>query len=426
MSIQSQIDRINGAKDSLKSAISSKGVSVPTGATIEDLPALVRSISQEGGSGSGIIDVTQLPTDGIDEGAVYRLTESYKSSNGDVMVLFPDEETGELVSFPLAYMLGAECECYLIDSLEEAVALDITVEPLVFAVNILRTDGIAYIFSPEMIGETPLPIGLGLFQIEGFDKGYTDNIYLETEMGVYTTREQYDTFQRWFIRENGEWKEISAHINLLLTNGTEKNETLLGVYDGADVTIASGGVFDLTSLIRNEKKIPFKINVDTPCIGDILNNDLPEHIPIEWFKKKDGTYVYYLDNKMFCGTSIISIDMPDGIEHIGNEVFCQCSNLTLNKLPENVMRLGQRAFSGCHNITITDIPSDVYLIEDHAFEYCGSLTTITFHSVPNMYSDIFKDCPNLTTINVPWGELDQTGAPWGATNATINYNYTEG
>jgi hypothetical protein len=49
MSIQSEIDRINNAKTSIKSAISSKGVSVPSDASIEDLPALVRSIPQEGG-----------------------------------------------------------------------------------------------------------------------------------------------------------------------------------------------------------------------------------------------------------------------------------------------------------------------------------------------------------------------------------------
>lgn len=49
MSIQSEIDRINGAKASIKSAISSKGVTVPSDASIEDLPALVRSIPQEGG-----------------------------------------------------------------------------------------------------------------------------------------------------------------------------------------------------------------------------------------------------------------------------------------------------------------------------------------------------------------------------------------
>lgn len=49
MSIQSEIDRINNAKAEIASAIESKGVPVAEGTSIEDLPALVRNIPQEGG-----------------------------------------------------------------------------------------------------------------------------------------------------------------------------------------------------------------------------------------------------------------------------------------------------------------------------------------------------------------------------------------
>ena len=49
-----------------------------------------------------------------------------------------------------------------------------------------------------------------------------------------------------------------------------------------------------------------------------------------------------------------------------------------------------------------EIPESVEIIEDYAF----------------------KNCTALTTINVPWSEGEVASAPWGATNATINYNYT--
>lgn len=39
-------------------------------------------------------------------------------------------------------------------------------------------------------------------------------------------------------------------------------------------------------------------------------------------------------------------------------------------------------------------------------------------------ADAFEGCTNLITINVPWVEGAVANAPWGATNATINYNYT--
>lgn len=50
MSVQAQIDRINNAKAGIAEAISEKGVAVAEGTSIDDLPGLVRSIPQGGGS----------------------------------------------------------------------------------------------------------------------------------------------------------------------------------------------------------------------------------------------------------------------------------------------------------------------------------------------------------------------------------------
>ena len=61
-----------------------------------------------------------------------------------------------------------------------------------------------------------------------------------------------------------------------------------------------------------------------------------------------------------------------------------------------------------------------------AFSECTSLTSITFKGTPTLInSATFFDCINLTDIKVPWAEGAVSGAPWGATNATITYNYTE-
>lgn len=49
MSIRSQIDRINNAKSEIASAISSKGVTVPANASIDDMAEYIEQIT--GGSG---------------------------------------------------------------------------------------------------------------------------------------------------------------------------------------------------------------------------------------------------------------------------------------------------------------------------------------------------------------------------------------
>lgn len=53
------------------------------------------------------------------------------------------------------------------------------------------------------------------------------------------------------------------------------------------------------------------------------------------------------------------------------------------------------------------------------------MTELTFEGTPtSLDAAVFYNCNNLTIINVPWAEGAIANAPWGATKATINYNYT--
>ena len=94
------------------------------------------------------------------------------------------------------------------------------------------------------------------------------------------------------------------------------------------------------------------------------------------------------------------------------------------EVPEGVTRIAEFAFGGWTSLTSVVIPNSVRNIGGDAFSGCG-LTSVTFEGKPdNIYQDCFRACFNLTTINVPWSEGEVANAPWGAINATINYNYT--
>lgn len=91
----------------------------------------------------------------------------------------------------------------------------------------------------------------------------------------------------------------------------------------------------------------------------------------------------------------------------------------------NVKYIYDSAFYGCTNLIITELPVGLRSIGLGSFGACTGLTSLTFKSTPtSIGSGAFANCTNLTTINVPWAEGAVEGAPWGATNATINYNYT--
>lgn len=119
-------------------------------------------------------------------------------------------------------------------------------------------------------------------------------------------------------------------------------------------------------------------------------------------------------------------ELPSGITKIRSYAFQGNTDLSLTSLPSTVTSIGRNAFEQCTNLSLTSIPSSVKSIGDWAFQYCTGLTTLTFKGTPSsIASNAFINCTNITTINVPWADGAVAGAPWGAKNATINYNYTE-
>ena len=348
MSIQTQIDRLNNAKSEIASAISSKGVAVAEGTSIDGLPALIRSIPQEGGSsggtGSGIIEVPELPTENIDENAVYRVVvntenEVYVIKNGEVY-------TAEQYSAAT----GMGYKVYFVDELPS----NMEVTSQVLHLYVLNSNGIGYL-DLMMSGNTQ-QIGTVLFGSTEYDRGYTNKINAEVLDGIYVTR----SFQKedWFIRENGKWRQISPDVQ------------------AKTVEIFKFGV---TEIKPDEGKVLGSVAVDVKVAsaGDFIDESL-EEITEEHFRKSNGKYCYF-----------------------AKAVFERYENLKRATIHKDVMML------------------------QNTFQNCTALETVTFRGTPtSVVSSTFSNCPALTTINVPWGYTAVSGAPWGATNATINYNYT--
>ena len=126
-------------------------------------------------------------------------------------------------------------------------------------------------------------------------------------------------------------------------------------------------------------------------------------------------------------TVLTNITMPK-VKLIDADGFNGCDSLAITSLPESLTWIGSSAFQLCKNLALTSLPSGIRGIDSYAFRNCTGLTSMTFEGKPTstIYSNVFTGCTNLTTINVPWAEGEVANAPWGATNATINYNYTGG
>ena len=127
-------------------------------------------------------------------------------------------------------------------------------------------------------------------------------------------------------------------------------------------------------------------------------------------------------------TTLVSINIPNGVSCIspytfdgcvnltsvtfGNSVgsvigdyaFRNCDSLTSVTIPDSVTTIGYEAFNDCAILTSVTIPDSVTTIGDYAFKNCDSLTSVT---IPDRVTTIgkwaFSDCDNLTSVTIPDG-----------------------
>lgn len=124
--------------------------------------------------------------------------------------------------------------------------------------------------------------------------------------------------------------------------------------------------------------------------------------------------------------STTDIVIPEGAYYIGDRAFSTFRSLKTITIPETIEYINSEAFYDCFSLQTVKFPSSLKQIENNAFVNCYSLSSVTFEGTPTgtLSKTSFVNCSNLQVINVPWAQGAVANAPWGATNATINYNYT--
>lgn len=167
---------------------------------------------------------------------------------------------------------------------------------------------------------------------------------------------------------------------------------------------------------------------------DIIKNGIVEIVPDDGYSMSKVTVTVNVPSEGSANNDFIpmiersssSIVIPNGCTAIGDYAFYSHSALTSVNLPDTVTSIGYRSFYQCSTLAEINLPTALGVIGSQAFYNCKALTSLTFRSTPtSIASNSFGACTNLKTINVPWASGAVANAPWGATSATINYNYRE-
>ena len=160
-----------------------------------------------------------------------------------------------------------------------------------------------------------------------------------------------------------------------------------------------------------------------------------------------GETVKWNGSGQFSGCSkLTNVSISNGITSIPEGCFRECSSIDNVILPDSVTELGESVFSGCtslKNITLSKnlkaIPSycfskcafESFLIPDDStietlgdalFQNCGNLTSVYIgNNVKTIGSGCFYGANSLATIRINQKENAISGAPWAASNATVEW-----
>ena len=121
-------------------------------------------------------------------------------------------------------------------------------------------------------------------------------------------------------------------------------------------------------------------------------------------------------------SSLTEITIPNSVTTMEYGAFMGCSNLVSATLSDNLTIIPMQAFSQCSKLTSINIPNSVTTIEGSVFSYSNAITTINIpSSVTTINSNAFYSC-GLTSIYIDQPNNGVSGAPWGASNATVYWN----
>ena len=110
-----------------------------------------------------------------------------------------------------------------------------------------------------------------------------------------------------------------------------------------------------------------------------------------------------IEDDAFNGCGIVSIIIPNSVEHYGRSIFKNCTKLTDVKMSANALTIPESTFYNCSLLRTVDIPNGISEIRSNTFYNCAELVSLSFlpKTVTSIDSSAFYGCVALSAVALP-------------------------
>ncbi len=234
----------------------------------------------------------------------------------------------------------------------------------------------------------------------------SNNVYNESKSEFYQENNVNNIISE---DENSNYDPVGKLLSETLMYPSQNDEWKYDVYQTYIEITEYVGDTSKTNIVVPEKIENLPVKAFSASIrGGVNSIDLPSTLII--LGERNGYSSF--------GSSLKSINLPEGLIEIGEDVFSGCEELSDIQLPSTLRRIGESAFEYCDSLTSLTIPASMEKIEAGAFWSCDALEEVTILS-----TTVSLDVSNLKCTTI-FGYAGSTAASY-ASNRGINFKIIE-
>ncbi len=109
-----------------------------------------------------------------------------------------------------------------------------------------------------------------------------------------------------------------------------------------------------------------------------------------------------VEEEAFSCCDLKEIFLPDSVEYLGANLFCNSTKLESVRLPANLKNLPPFLFCGCESLKKVEMPYEVQDFSEGLFAGCASLEEIPFRSgIKTLPENVFDSCSAIKSLVIP-------------------------